>query len=283
MTLKITECPRDAMQGFHRVIPTELKIEYCNTLLKSGFDVIDIGSFVSVKAVPQMADTAEVLAGIDKPGPGTRLLTVVANERGAETACRHSNIDIIGFPFSVSETFQIRNTRQTLPEAFERLKNMLAIARSGGKELLVYLSMGFGNPYGDKWTPDITAAWCSRIAELGVTSINLSDTTGAASATDIHRVFEACKTAAPGIEPGAHLHTRPDNWQQNLQAAYESGCRKFDAALRGFGGCPFAADQLTGNLPTELLLGFADTVHESTAIKRDAFEQALQFSSVVFA
>jgi len=282
MSVKLIECPRDAMQGFHRLISTDQKVEYLNALLKVGFDAIDCGSFVSAKAVPQLADTAEVLKRIDTSASESKLLTIVANERGAEQACSISKVDIIGFPFSISETFQIRNTRQTIFEASERLRNIRRIAEQGNKTLLVYLSMGFGNPYNDDWSPAIAVDYCKRLADEGVQYINLSDTIGRANADDIRRVFSDAIQMLPELEFGAHFHTRPDNYLQNISAAYESGCRKYDAAIKGLGGCPFADDKLTGNLPTELLLDYLNSIGETTNVSQEAFSKAYGLATSVF-
>ncbi len=269
------------MQGFPSIIPTELKVEYINSLLEVGFDTIDCGSFVSAKAVPQLADSSEVFSKINKANNSTKLLSIIANEKGAETACSFDNIDIIGFPFSISETFQLRNTRQTTNEAFERLKSIQNIAANHNKKFLVYLSMGFGNPYNDNWSVELAIDWCEKIAKEGVTLINLSDTIGVASPKDINFLFEGVE-GIKEVEFGAHLHTRPDNYLQNLTAAYESGCRKFDSAIKGFGGCPFAADKLTGNLPTELLLEFLESVQEPNQINKDKFSNSLILAEAVF-
>jgi hydroxymethylglutaryl-CoA lyase len=279
--VKIAECSRDAMQGFSRIIPTDLKVEYINSLLEVGFDTIDCGSFVSARAVPQLADTSEVLARINKTNNHTKLLSIIANEKGAETACSFENIDIIGFPFSISETFQLRNTRQTTNQAFERIKSIQNIATKHNKKFLVYLSMGFGNPYKDEWSVELAIEWCNKIANEGITQINLSDTIGVASANDIKSLFEGVK-GINKVEFGAHLHTRPDNYLQNLKAAYDSGCRKFDSAIKGFGGCPFAADKLTGNLPTEFLLDYLESVNETVQINKVNFSNSLALASTVF-
>lgn len=279
--IKIVECSRDAMQGFPKIIPTDLKVEYINSLIEVGFDTIDCGSFVSARAVPQLADTSEVLSKINKVANNTQLLSVVANEKGAETACDFEQINLIGFPFSISETFQLRNTRQTTSEAFLRLKAIQKIALQNNKKFLVYLSMGFGNPYNDEWSIELSIDWCKKIADEGIELINLSDTIGVANASHIKQLFEGVKEIN-GVEFGAHLHTRPDNYLQNLQAAFDSGCRKFDAAIKGYGGCPFAADKLTGNLPTELLLAFLDSVNETTQINKDKFSKSFEIASRVF-
>jgi len=279
--IKIVECPRDAMQGFSKIIPTDLKVEYINSLIEVGFDTIDCGSFVSAKAVPQLADTSEVLSKINKVSNKTTLLCVIANEKGAETACTFENVNLIGFPFSISETFQLRNTRQTTSEAFLRLKAIKNIAGQNNKEFLVYLSMGFGNPYNDSWSVELAIDWCKKIADEGIKLINLSDTIGVAKAQDIKQLFDGVKEINH-VEFGAHLHTRPDNYLQNIQAAYLSGCLKFDAAIKGYGGCPFAADKLTGNLPTELLLSFLESVNETTEIDKEKFSKSFQIVSKVF-
>jgi hydroxymethylglutaryl-CoA lyase len=279
--VKIAECSRDAMQGFSRIIPTDLKVEYINSLLEVGFDTIDCGSFVSARAVPQLADTSEVLARINKTNNHTKLLSIIANEKGAETACSFENIDIIGFPFSISETFQLRNTRQTTNQAFERIKSIQNIATKHNKKFLVYLSMGFGNPYKDEWSVELAIEWCNKIANEGITQINLSDTIGVASANGIKSLFEGVK-GINKVEFGAHLHTRPDNYLQNLKAAYDSDCRKFDSAIKGFGGCPFAADKLTGNLPTEFLLDYLESVNETVQINKVKFSNSLALASTVF-
>jgi len=279
--IKIVECSRDAMQGFAKIIPTDLKVEYINSLIEVGFDTIDCGSFVSAKAVPQLSDTSEVLSKINKVSNKTKLLCVIANEKGAETACGFNHIDLIGFPFSISETFQLRNTRQTTSEAFMRLKAIQNIASQNKKGFLVYLSMGFGNPYNDDWSIELATDWCKKIADEGIELINLSDTIGVAKASDITDLFDGVKKIT-NVEFGAHLHTRPDNYLQNLQAAYDSGCIKFDAAIKGYGGCPFAADKLTGNLPTELLLSFLDSLNETTQINKDKFSKSFEIASRVF-
>jgi hydroxymethylglutaryl-CoA lyase len=282
MAVKIVECPRDAIQGFHHPISTVKKIEYLNALMRVGFDALDCGSFVSKRAVPQLADTKDVLNNIDLSLKNSEFITIVANERGADEACQFDQVDILGFPFSISETFQLRNTNQTIKQASTRLKHIRNIAEQGKKKVLVYLSMGFGNPYKDKWSTDIAIDWCKRLADQGITSINLSDTIGAARAEDIEFVFLACVQALPDIEFGAHLHTRADNYLMNISAAYNGGCRKFDSAIQGFGGCPFAADDLTGNLPTELLLNYLKNIKESTNVNQEAFDKAFGIASRVF-
>jgi hydroxymethylglutaryl-CoA lyase len=282
MSVKLVECPRDAMQGFKHHIPTEIKIQYLDALLKVGFDTIDCGSFVSEKAVPQLADTPKVLNSISREKNGSKLLVIVANERGAEEACAFENVDIIGFPFSISERFQLRNANQDIAGATERLKAIKTIAEKSGKELLVYLSMGFGNPYNDAWSTDIAIDWCKKLSALGIKNINLSDTIGIANKEDIRVIFEACLKDIPGVEFGAHFHTRPDNYLQNISSAYEAGCRRFDSAIKGFGGCPFAEDKLTGNLPTESLISYLNHIGESGNIRQEFFDKAYMMAGTVF-
>lgn len=280
--IKIIECPRDAMQGFHHTIPTQTKIEYINALLKVGFDVLDCGSFVSPKAVPMLADTAEVLEAIDLENTQTKLLVIVANERGAEQAVAFKQVDYIGYPFSISEQFQKRNTNHGIAESLEILKNILGIANKADKEVVVYLSMGFGNPYQEDWSTDLAINWCNQLAALGIKTISLSDTIGVANAKDITTIFEACQLQLPQVELGAHFHTRPDNYLQNISAAYLAGCRRFDSAMRGFGGCPFASDKLTGNLPTEALLSYIRHINEATNIQSSEFDKAYLMAGKIF-
>lgn len=282
MGVRIVECPRDAMQGFRNQIPTQSKIRYLQKLLEVGFDTIDCGSFVSPKAVPQLADTAKVLKGINRKDSVSRILTIVANERGAEAASSFEEVDILGYPFSISETFQMRNTRQSVAKSLETLKGIMHIAEEAKKRVLVYLSMGFGNPYGDNWSTELAADWCRRLRDRGVEMINLSDTIGSARPEDIRNLFGTCLQDLTEVELGIHLHTRPDNHIPNIRAAYESGCRKFDSAIRGFGGCQFASDQLTGNLPTEILLEFLDNAGESTGLSKSKMQEAILLSSEIF-
>lgn len=281
MSFKIVECPRDAMQGFHNFISTEDKIEYINALIEVGFDSLDCGSFVSAKSIPQLADTATVLNSINDSG-NTKLLVIAANERGANEASNFKNVDIIGFPFSISETFQLRNTNQNFNQATKTLIGISNICQQNSKELLVYLSMGFGNPYNEDWSVDIAFKWCQKLSDLGVKYINLSDTVGRATAQDIHQLFSLCLSNLPHIEFGAHFHTRPDNYLENITAAYDAGCQKFDAAIKGFGGCPFATDKLTGNLPTENLIDFLKTKSINHHLNLEAFHVAFNKATSVF-
>ncbi|MDO7845704.1 hydroxymethylglutaryl-CoA lyase [Hymenobacter sp. M29] len=281
--MKLIECPRDAMQGLHDFIPTATKTEYLNALLQVGFDTLDFGSFVSPKAIPQLRDTAEVLAGLDLTNSKTKLLAIVANQRGAETAAQHPEISYLGFPLSVSETFQRRNTNQTTAQALADVAAMHALCERTGKTLVVYLSMGFGNPYSDAWSPEIVTNFTQQLAALGVRIVALSDTVGTSSAATIVPLFSALIPAFPNIEFGAHLHTTPGTWREKVAAAYEAGCRRFDGAIGGFGGCPMAADELTGNMATENLVAFLGEQGVETGLDMEAFGRARALSQPIFA
>ena len=281
--VKLIECPRDAMQGIKsHFIATEDKARYINALLKVGFDTIDFGSFVSPRAVPQMRDTAEVLGLLDLSGSSSRLLAIVANLRGAEEACRHPEIDYLGYPFSISENFQMRNTGKTIDESLVDLKNILELAGRNDKEVVAYLSMGFGNPYGDPWNVDIVARWTEILAGLGVSIISLSDTIGVADGETIRTLFSQLIPRYPKIEFGAHMHTHPAEWHERMDAAFRSGCRRFDGAIRGFGGCPMAKDELTGNMPTEKMLSYFTREKVQTGLNPLAFESAYNEAMRVF-
>lgn len=251
--VKLIECPRDAMQGLKDFIPTDVKVRYLNELLKVGFDTIDIGSFVSPKAIPQLADTAEVLARIDTSASKSKLLVIVANERGAEEAVKQKSVSYLGYPFSISETFQQRNANTSIEGSWDRIARIADITRGGRKELVVYISMAFGNPYGDPWSAEVALQWVNRLtSELGVRIIALSDTVGVARPEDIASMFSALIPALPHVEFGAHLHCTPDNWKAKTDAAWDAGCRRFDGAIKGYGGCPMAEDDLVGNLQMEV-------------------------------
>ncbi len=281
--LQITECPRDAMQGLHDFIPTEIKINYINQLLKVGFDTIDFGSFVSPKAIPQMKDTAKVLRGLDLSVAKSRLLAIVANERGAQDASFYDEIHFLGYPFSVSETFQKRNTNASIDQSLGRLEKIVDICSKTHKELVVYLSMGFGNPYGDLWSPDIVAKWSERLnKELGITHLALSDTIGASTPKTINALFSTLIPELPQVNFGAHLHSTPSTIEEKVEAAYLSGCRKFDGALKGFGGCPMAKDDLTGNMPTEQMLQWFKTNDIETGLNLNELEQSLLLTQKTF-
>ncbi len=280
--LKLIECPRDAMQGMKDYVPTVLKTEYINKLLKCGFDTIDFGSFVSPKAIPQMRDTAEVLKGLDLSG-NSKLLAIVANERGAEDALQFSEIDYLGYPFSVSEVFQMRNTNATIEDSLERVEKIQNMVINKGKKLVVYLSMGFGNPYDEIWNPELILKWSKVLNEkLGVEILALSDTIGIAKEQEVTNLFNVLQAELSKVEFGAHFHTRPETTFKLIKAAYEAGCRRFDSAVKGFGGCPMAKDDLTGNLPTEALLAWFAERLILTPIDKKAFQESYDFSSRIF-
>jgi hydroxymethylglutaryl-CoA lyase len=281
--VKFIECPRDAMQGIGPFIPTEMKVKYLNELLKVGFDTIDIGSFVSAKAIPQLADTAEVLSRIDRRGSTSKLLVIVANERGAEEAVKQASVTYLGYPFSISETFQQRNTNTGIEGSWERTARIAELARANGKELVVYISMAFGNPYGDAWSPEVALHWVGRLVnELGVGIIALSDTVGVARPEDITSMFRALIPALPTVEFGAHLHCTPENWKAKTQAAWDGGCRRFDGAIKGYGGCPMAEDELVGNLRTELFVHHLDDQGIRTGLDLAQLDRCVNMSSNVF-
>lgn len=254
--IKLIECPRDAMQGLKAFIPTEEKISYLNSLLKVGFDTLDFGSFVSPSAIPQMADTALLLPNLDLENSKTKLLAIIANVRGAREASMFEQISFMGFPFSISETFQKRNTNSTIEESLSTVEQAWNICERSGKQLVVYLSMGFGNPYGDKWNPEIVMQWTEKISAIGVKIISLADTVGVAKPDDISNLYKHLISEFPSVEFGGHFHTKPNEWKEKIDAAFNNGCKRFDGALKGYGGCPMADDKLTGNMPTENLIQY---------------------------
>ncbi|MBA5247051.1 hydroxymethylglutaryl-CoA lyase [Marnyiella aurantia] len=278
----LTECPRDAMQGWKDFIPTAQKIDYINALMSVGFDVLDCGSFVSPKSIPQMADTSDVLANIDKSNSNTKLSVIVANVRGAEKALTHTNVDILGFPFSISETFQQRNTNKDREEAFLQITEILNLAKNEKKELNVYFSMAFGNPYGDQWSWEEVDHWASRFAEMGVRNILLSDTTGTGSLEDIELLFSKIPSGYADVDFGAHFHNRYEDSYKKLKAAYDNGCRRFDSAIKGIGGCPMANDDLVGNMPTEQIINFMAVEKLSHSLNLLHFESAYNKAKDVF-
>ena len=280
--IKLIECPRDAMQGIVPFIPTAQKAAYLNLLLKVGFDTLDFGSFVSPKAIPQMRDTAEVLGLLDLAETHTGLLAIVANVRGAQEATGYPEIRYLGYPFSVSETFQLRNTNAGLLESLDRVAEIQEICVSANKQLVLYLSMGFGNPYGDVWNAGIVQQWVERLDTLGIRIFQLSDTIGVATPESIRYLFNSLVKAFPPLEIVAHFHTTPNTWREKVEAAYESGCRRFDGAVRGFGGCPMARDELTGNMPTENLIAFFEERGEALSLDLNLFAEALQMTGTVF-
>lgn len=280
--VKIIECPRDAMQGIEEFIPTDLKVAYLNQLLKVGFHTLDFGSFVSPKAIPQMRDTAEVLSRLNLDDTETQLLAIVVNERGALAASEFNEIDYLGYPFSISETFQQRNSRKSLDESMELVERMLNLAQMYGKELVVYASMAWGNPYGDPYDIAILEHWVDRLVEAGVEIISLSDTIGIAEPKKIAQAFDIMTTHYPKTEFGAHLHTTPETWEEKVSAAYQYGCRRFDGAIKGYGGCPMAKDDLVGNMATEKIIQYLQEEKEDLALDEDEFQQAMSLSSKVF-
>ena len=280
--IKIIECPRDAMQGIKTFIPTELKANYIQSLIRVGFDTLDFGSFVSPKAIPQMRDTKEVLDKLDLSCTRTKLLSIVANLRGAEMACSIDSIDYLGFPFSISENFQMRNTHKTISESEIVLKDILEITQKSNKKLVVYMSMAFGNPYGDPWNVDIVSEWADRLQSMGVEILSLSDTIGSSKPESISYLFSNLIPKFPHIEFGAHLHTHPNSWYEKLNAAYKAGCYRFDGAIQGFGGCPMASDSLTGNMPTEKIISYFNSENIDTQIDILPFESAHNSASKLF-
>jgi hydroxymethylglutaryl-CoA lyase len=280
--IQITECPRDAMQGITNFIPTEVKAAYINLLLQVGFDTIDFGSFVSPKAIPQMQDTEEVLQNLDLSTTRSKLLAIVANYRGAEQAAQHEQITYLGFPFSISETFQQRNANTSIADAFEIVKRIKGLAENKEKKLVVYLSMGFGNPYGDEWHNDIVLNWAKKLIDEGIEYISLADTIGVATPEQIKSLYSSLSGNFKETTWGVHLHSTPDTWLPKVEAAYKSGCKRFDTALKGYGGCPMAKDELTGNIATENLIAYLHAQKIDPGLNLDKLRQAMDFSTRVF-
>jgi len=280
--MKIIECPRDAMQGIHDFISTDKKVAYINSLLKVGFDTIDVGSFVSPKAIPQMKDTAEVLDKIDLSTTKSKLLAIVANLRGAQDAVQFDQVDFLGFPFSISETFQQRNTNSSIAESLVRVEEIQNECVKHKKELVVYLSMAFGNPYGEEWSSDIAIHWSRKLGNMGIKILALSDTTGVSNPENITELFSSLIPELKEIEFGAHLHTTPDKWEEKVKAAYNSGCRRFDSAIKGYGGCPMASDELTGNMPTENLISYFKANGIPVSLDMQAFNNSMIIAGQTF-
>ncbi|HEY2580569.1 MAG TPA: hydroxymethylglutaryl-CoA lyase [Mucilaginibacter sp.] len=279
--IKLTECPRDAMQGLHQFIPTDLKAAYINLLLQVGFDTIDFGSFVSAKAIPQMQDTAQVLQKLDLSNSKSKLLAIVANYRGAEEAASHPEISYLGFPFSISETFQQRNANSDINKALNTVENIYSLCDKTEKKLRIYLSMGFGNPYGDVWSIEILIKWADRLVALGISDIYIADTIGIATPALITQIMNALKEHT-SLQFGMHLHSTPDTWKEKIEAAYNGGCRWFDTALKGYGGCPMAKDELTGNIATENLIGYLKSQNERLELNYDKLQEAMDYSVRIF-
>ena len=281
--MKLIECPRDAMQGLHDYLSVENKVRYINAILKVGFDTIDAGSFVSPKAIPQLKDTAEVLSKLDMSSTKSKLLVITANKRGAEEAVKFDEVAYLGFPFSISETFQKRNINSTIEDSLRRLDNVQNLCVKNNKKLVTYFSMAFGNPYGDEWSPEIVANWVGKlIQESGVNVLSLSDTIGTSNPDSIKWLFEYVIPNFPEVEIGAHLHTTPDTWKEKIDAAIESGCKRFDGAIKGFGGCPMATDGLTGNMATENIISYLNENNIEHGLNEKAFNDALMMSLEIF-
>jgi hydroxymethylglutaryl-CoA lyase len=280
MKLKLIECPRDAMQGWQNFIPTEKKIEYLNQLLKIGFDTLDFGSFVSPKAIPQMADTAQVYEALEESD--TKLLAIIANLRGAETAVNFPRIKYLGFPFSISETFQQRNTNSSISEAFKTVEAIQNLCQKSEKQLVVYFSMGFGNPYGDAYNVEIVADWAEKMSGLGIKIIALSDTVGVADSHTINELFAGLIPQYSNIEFGAHFHATNETWQMKIESAYQAGCRRFDGAIGGFGGCPMAEDELVGNINTQNMLQYFENQGVNLEINKKSFQKSVEMSRNIF-
>jgi len=281
--VKLVECPRDAMQGLHDFIPTETKIAYINQLLKVGFDTIDFGSFVSSKAIPQLADTSRVLEKLDLDNSKSKLLSIVGNERGTEDALAHDEISFIGFPFSISEEFLKRNINSNIKDSIQRLGNISNLVKKRDKKLVVYISMAFGKPYDEDWSPYIVAHWVERLIErFDIDVLSLSDTIGSSNKASISYLFSKVIPEFPKVEIGAHLHTTPDTWLEKVEAAYENGCRRFDGALMGFGGCPMAKDELTGNMPTENMISYFSSKNIDLGLNQEALKESMRMANEIF-
>ncbi len=281
-SIKLIECPRDAMQGLHDFVPTALKVAYINLLLQVGFDTIDFGSFVSPKAIPQLRDTEEVLGSLDMSATNTKLLAIVANLRGVVDAVQHQPINYLGFPFSISETFQQRNTNTSIAQSLQTVEEMLTLCDKHQKTAVVYLSMGFGNPYGDEWNIEILQKWAGELVSRGVKILSLSDTTGIATPEQIKSILPILVNKYPQAEIGLHLHSTPADRLAKIEAAYASGCIRFDSALKGFGGCPMATDNLTGNMATEDVIAFLNSKGENLGLDLAKWQEAMLFSGKIF-
>nr|WP_276903684.1 hydroxymethylglutaryl-CoA lyase [Pedobacter kyonggii] len=279
---KLVECPRDAMQGLHDFVPTELKAEYLNLLLQVGFDTLDFGSFVSPKAIPQMADTAEVLAQLDLSNTATKLLAIVANLKGIENVIKHEAVDYLGFPFSISETFQQRNTNSSIAQSLNTVEEMLSLCVKNNKKAVVYLSMGFGNPYGDEWNYEIVEKWADVLVSKGVEILSLADTVGVSTPEKIESILPKLISRFNHTEIGIHLHSTPAERLEKIAAAYHSGVKRIDSALKGFGGCPMAADDLTGNIATEDVIGYLNAKGENLNLDMDKWNEAMALSGKIF-
>ncbi len=282
LLVKLIECPRDAMQGWKTFIPTEKKIAYINSLLQAGFDTIDFGSFVSPKAIPQMADTPEVVKSLELGNSHSKLLAIIANTRGAEEASVFDTISFLGFPFSVSETFQQRNTNASIEQSLERVEEIQNLCIKTGKQLVVYISMGFGNPYGDPYDEEIVFEWVNKLVAMDIGIISLADTVGVATPAQVYDMTSYLIESLPGVEIGVHLHSTPHNWKEKLDAAARAGCKRFDGALKGIGGCPMADDELVGNMNTELMIQYFEAKGIPTRLNKEALEESLRIAGEIF-
>lgn len=280
--MTLVECPRDAMQGWAHFIPTEQKIKYLNKLLEVGFDVLDFGSFVSPKAIPQMADTKEVIPKLKLQDSKSKLLAIIANTRGAEEAIQYDEITYLGFPFSISETFQLRNTNKTIAQSLAQVEEIQKLCLSRGKQLVVYISMGFGNPYGDDYSAEVAIEWVGRLAQMGIRVISMADTVGVAQPDTITHIFKHLVPMFPGVKIGAHFHSAPNRWREKLDAAFANGCRMFDSSINGIGGCPMANDDLVGNIATENVLHWCADQKLELNLNQDAFAEAMLMAGEVF-
>ena len=280
-SIELVECPRDAMQGWPHFIPTADKVRYLNALLKVGFDVLDFGSFVSAKAIPQLVDTKEIIPQLQL-NDKTKLLAIVANMRGAEEAVVYDEIKYIGFPFSISETFQLRNTNKTIAESLKQVEEMQRLCLQRGKEMVVYISMGFGNPYGDEYNAEIAISWVKKLSDLGIRTIAMSDTVGVAKPTNISYLFDHLIPRFPEVSIGAHFHSAVDTWEEKIQTAFDHGCVRFDSALKGIGGCPMAKDDLVGNIATENILYWSEQKNIPLQLNNEAFNEAMQIATEIF-
>ena len=280
--IKLIECPRDAMQGWKSFIPTEKKIEYINSLMKVGFDTIDFGSFVSPKAIPQMTDTGEVVRNLEFGIGNTKLLAIIANLRGAEEASVYDQIAYLGFPFSASETFQLRNTNSSIEQSLGRVEEIQNLCIKTGKQLVVYLSMGFGNPYGDRYSEEIVFEWVNKLVAMDIGIISLADTVGVATPEQVYDMTEYLVDSLPSIEIGVHLHSTPENWKEKLEAAVKAGCMRFDGALKGIGGCPMADDELVGNMNSELMINYFEENNLMQGLNKEALQESLRIAGEIF-
>lgn len=280
--IDLVECPRDALQGWKEDIPNDLIIRYLNTLLRVGFHTLDFGSFVSAKAIPQMADTDEILYSLDLKDSKTKLLAIIANTRGAEEAAAHTNITYLGFPFSISDTFQLRNTNSTIEESLIRVEEIQEICEKNGKKLVIYISMAFGNPYGDPYSESIVFKWVEKMIRMGIKTISLADTVGVATPEQVYDITNMLVRVLPDTEIGVHLHSRRHNWKEKIDAALKANCRRFDGAMKGIGGCPMANDDLVGNMNTELMVPYFEELHLLNGIDKVALSEASALANQIF-